>query len=126
MLQIDGSVHDWFEERAPQCFLMSGVDDATGRCHLLFSKEETTWAALDLLAGWTGRYGCPQSVYVDRKSVYITEREPTREEQLAGVPALTQFGRACHKLDIRIIAAHSPQAKGRVERKHGVCPFTHL
>ena len=73
MLQIDGSIHDWFESRAPQCFLMSGVDDATGRCHLLFSKEEITWAALDLLAGWTGRYGCPQSVYVDRKSVYITE-----------------------------------------------------
>ena len=132
MLQIDGSLH---ETRQAVLGLVRGArpvlpDDRRGRrdraLSPVFSKEETTWAALDLLAGWTGRYGCPQSVYVDRKSVYITEQEPTREEQLAGVPALTQFGRACHKLDIRIIAAHSPQAKGRVERKHGVCPFTHL
>lgn len=121
MLQIDGSVHDWFEGRGPKCFLMSAVDDATGICHLLFSEQETTWAALDLLAGWTALYGCPQSVYVDRKSVYVTEREQTKEEQLAGKPALTQFGTACHKMDVRVIAAHSPQAKGRVERKHAVC-----
>lgn len=121
MLQIDGSIHLWFEDRGPQCFLMSAVDDATGRCHLLFTEQETTWAALNLLDGWTARYGCPQSVYVDRKSVYISDRDQTPDEQLADKPALTQFGNACHKLGIRVIAAHSPQAKGRVERKHAVC-----
>lgn len=121
MLQIDGSIHDWFEGRGAPCFLMSAVDDATGRCHLLFSEQETTWAALDLLRGWVERYGCPQSVYVDRKNVYVTEREQTREEQLAGTPALTKFGNVCHKLGIAVITAHSPQAKGRVERKHAVC-----
>src|SRR6185437_7422062 len=73
-----------------------------------------------LLEHWVRRYGIPASVYVDRKSVYVTDREPTVQEQLAAMPALTQFGRACHKLGIRIIEAHSPQAKGRVERKHAV------
>lgn len=121
MLQIDGSIHDWFEGRGKRCFLMSAVDDATGRCHLRFAEQETTWAAIDLLEGWISRYGCPQSVYVDRKSVYISDREQTPDEELLGKPALTQFGNVCYKLDIRVIAAHSPQAKGRVERKHGVC-----
>ena len=120
MLQIDGSPHAWFEDRAPGCFLMDVVDDATGIGLGLFAPEETTWAAMDVLEAWVRRFGIPQSVYVDRKTVYVTGREPTMAEQLAGKPALTQFGRACDKLGIRIIEAHSPQAKGRVERKHGV------
>jgi hypothetical protein len=59
-------------------------------------------------------------LYTDRKTVYITDREPTVEEQLAGVTPLTAFGKACQRLSITIIGAHSPQAKGRVERNHGV------
>ena len=120
MVQMDGSPHAWFEDRAPGCFLMNLVDDATAAAQALFSKEETTWSALDLLAMWVRRYGIPISIYVDRKSVYVTDREATAEEQLSGQPPVTQFGRACHKLGIRVIEAHSPQAKGRVERKHGV------
>jgi hypothetical protein len=99
---------------------MNLVDDATSSAQALFSEQETTWAAMDLLERWVRRYGVPLALYVDRKSVYVTDREPTPSEQLAAMPALTQFGKACHKLGIRIIEAHSPQAKGRVERKHGV------
>lgn len=120
MLQMDGSPHAWFEDRAAGCFLMNLVDDATADARAIFSKEETTWAAMDLLELWVRRYGIPVCIYVDRKNVYVTDREQTPAEQLAAMPALTQFGRACHKLGIRIIEAHSPQAKGRVERKHGV------
>jgi transposase-like protein len=121
LVQMDGSVHAWFEGRGEPCFLMSMVDDATGTTRLLFSKEETTDAAMCLLENWIRAHGIPAALYVDRKSVYVTDREPTIEEQLAGVEPLTQFGRACHKLGIRIIEAHSPQAKGRVERKHQLC-----
>jgi transposase len=121
LVQMDGSVHAWFEDRGETCFLMSMVDDATGVTRLLFSKEETTDAAMSLLEDWIKAYGVPAALYVDRKTVYVTGREPTIEEQLSGVGALTQFGRACKKLGVRIIEAHSPQAKGRVERKHQVC-----
>lgn len=120
MVQMDGSPHAWFEDRGEACFLMNLVDDATSASQALLSEEETTWAAMDLLEAWVRRYGIPLSVYVDRKNVYVTDREQTPAEQLAAMPALTQFGKACHKLGIRIIEAHSPQAKGRVERKHGV------
>jgi len=120
LLQMDGSVHAWFEERGSPCFLMNLVDDATSSAQALFSEQETTWAAMDLLEQWVRRYGIPVALYVDRKSVYVTDREQTPAEQLAAMPALTQFGKACHKLGIRIIEAHSPQAKGRVERKHAV------
>ena len=121
MVQMDGSVHDWFEGRGPRCFLMSMVDDATGTALLLFSEEETTFAAMLLMEAWVKLYGVPVSLYVDRKNVYVTDREQTKEEQLSAMPPLTQFGRACHRLGVRIIEANSPQAKGRVERKHAVC-----
>jgi hypothetical protein len=99
---------------------MNMIDDATGKTHAIFAEEESTWAAMDVLRGWIERYGIPCSIYADRKNVYVTDREPTREEQLAGKPALTQFGKACYKLGIRIIEAYSPQAKGRVERNNGL------
>ena len=60
------------------------------------------------------------SLYCDQKNVYITDREPTLEEQLEGIEPMTAFGKACDKLGIEIITAYSPQAKGRVERRHGV------
>jgi hypothetical protein len=120
MLQLDGSDHHWFEDRGARCFLMNMVDDATGTTHSLMSHEETTVSAMVLLEQWIRLYGVPRALYVDLRNVYVTGREPTIAEQLAGEPALTQFGRACHKLNIRIIKAHSPQAKGRVERSNGV------
>jgi hypothetical protein len=99
---------------------MDMVDDATGRTLALMSEEETTVAAMLVLWAWVERYGIPKALYVDWKNVYVTQREPTLEEQLSGELPLTQFGRACKKLGIEILPANSPQAKGRVERKHGV------
>jgi transposase len=120
MVQLDGSFHCWFEDRGEKSCLMNLVDDATGTTLSLMSKEETTEAAMRVLWAWVRRHGIPASIYCDRRSVYITEREPTLEEQLAGVDPMTAFGLACKKLGIEIITAHSPQAKGRVERNHGV------
>jgi hypothetical protein len=73
-----------------------------------------------VLWAWIERYGIPRELYTDRKNVFVTERAPTLEEQLAGETPLTAFGKACKRLGINIITAHSPQAKGRVERSHGV------
>jgi len=120
MVQLDGSVHDWFAGRAPSCFAMNMVDDATGTKLSLFAEQETTQAAMDVLEQWIARWGVPRSLYVDARNVYVTRREPSLEEQLSGEEPVTQFGRACRKLGIRIIEAHSPQAKGRVERMNGV------
>lgn len=121
LVQMDGSVHDWFEGRGPRCFLMSMVDDATGKTLLHFAPEETTLAAMQITQVWVLAHGCPAALYTDKKNVYVTDRKPTTDEQLRGELPRTQFGRACQDLGIRIEVAHSPQAKGRVERKHGVC-----
>src|SRR6202790_2103703 len=80
-------------------------------------KEETIWAAVRTLRAWIERYGVPQAIYVDWKNLY--KRAPTSRELLRGEEPVTQFGRMCAKLGIRIIAASSAQAKGRVERTHG-------
>ncbi len=120
LVQMDGSHHRWFENRGEKACLMDMVDDATGITLALMRREETTKAAMEVLWAWIEKYGVPLALYVDRKTVYITDREPTLEEQLAGEEPLTQFGRACRKLGIEIVPASSPQAKGRVERKHGV------
>jgi transposase len=122
LVQIDGSHHQWFEDRGDEECLMDMVDDATGKTLALLSEEETTAAAMKVLWAWVKKYGIPKALYVDWKNVYITKREPTVEEQLAGELPLTQFGRACQKLGIEILPASSAQAKGRVERKHGVYP----
>jgi len=74
--------------------------------------------ACDPCEGWIERYGIPKALYVDFKNVYITS-EPTIEEQLRGEDPLTQFGKACKKLGIEILGAHSPQAKV-VRRLRGV------
>ena len=116
LVQLDGSVHDWFEGRGPRSCLVSLVDDATGRTHGGFSAQETIWAAVTVLRGWIERYGIPQALSTDWKNVYV--RLPTEEERLTGTVALTQFGRMCAQLGIRIIPASSPQAKGRIERDH--------
>jgi len=120
LIQLDGSHHKWFEDRGEKGCLMDMVDDATGKTLALLSEEETTIAAMKLLWSWVKKYGIPKALYVDGKNVYITKRAPTLEEQLSGELPLTQFGRACKKLGIEILPASSPQAKGRVERKHRV------
>jgi transposase len=120
LVQMDGSHHGWFNGQEDKDCLMDMVDDATGRTLSLMSEEETTVAAMRVLWAWVEKYGIPKALYVDWKNVYVTQREPTLEEQLSGELPLTQFGRACKKLGIEILPANSPQAKGRVERKHGV------
>ena len=120
-IQMDGSIHKWFEDRGPACFLMSMVDDATGLTLLRFEKEETTRAAMGITRQWVETYGIPARIYSDRKKVYCTDRQPTISEQIRGEEPQSQFGRACTQLGIKLSLAHSPQAKGRVERKHGVC-----
>jgi transposase len=120
LVQIDGSHHHWFESRGEKACLMNMVDDATGKTLAMMSEEETTIAAMQVLWAWVEKYGIPKALYTDRKNVYITDRELTLEEQLAGELPLTQFGRVCQKLAIEILPANSPQAKGRIERNHGV------
>ena len=117
LVQLDGSVHDWFEGRGPRPCLMSLVDDATGTMLGRFGEEETTWAAADVLQAWMAKYGVPRALYPDAKTVYV--REPTTNELATGRPARTQFGQMCARLGIELITARSPQAKGRIERNHG-------
>jgi transposase len=117
LVQLDGSFHDWLEERGPRGCLMNLVDDATGTTLCRMGEQETIWAAVGVLTAWMEKYGVPRALYTDWKNVYV--REPTPKELLHGTPALTQFGRMCERLGIKIIAAGSPQAKGRVERNHG-------
>ncbi len=119
LVQMDGSFHDWLETGQKPC-LIDLVDDATAKMGGEFFEQETTEGAMRVLWRWIERYGIPRALYTDRKTVYLTDREPTREEQLAGQSALTVFGKACQRLGIQIIAASSPQAKGRIERRHGV------
>lgn len=114
LLQLDGSFHDWLEDRAPKGCLLNLVDDATGTALATFAQDETTWAVADLVRAWIERYGIPRAIYTDWKSVY---HAPPDKEEVA--PQLSQFGNMCAKLGIRLIAANSPQAKGRVERHHG-------
>ena len=120
MVQLDGSHHDWFEGRRGKCVLMVMVDDATNRMRARFSEEETTRASYDVFEGWVRQHGVPGSLYVDRDSIYRCEGPASVAEQLAGQEPQTQFGRAMAQLGVELILAHSPQAKGRVERMNGV------
>jgi transposase len=117
LVQLDGSFHPWFERRGPQSCLLTMVDDATGRSLGAFGAQETIWAAVGVLRTWIERYGIPRALYTDWKNVYV--RPPNQEERVTGTEPLTQFGRMCAQLGIRIIPASSPQAKGRIERHHG-------
>lgn len=117
LVQMDGSFHNWLEGRGPRGCLMNMVDDATSTTEARMGKEETIWAAVGVLQVWIGKYGVPRALYTDWKNVY--KRKATPGEQLRGETPVTQFGRMCQKLGIQIIAASSPQAKGRVERNHG-------
>ena len=117
LVQMDGSFHAWYETRAGNACLMNMVDDATSTVEALLGDEETIWAAARVLRQWIDKYGVPLALYTDWKNVYV--RQPTEKELLHGRVPVTQFGRMCQKLDIRIIAANSPQAKGRVERGNG-------
>ncbi len=117
MVQMDGSHHDWLQGRGPKLVLMGYIDDATSRFYGRFYDYEGTMPAMGGLKGYIKRYGLPGSIYLDKHATYKTNKQerytdwPFRDEE-----ELTQFGRACKQLGIELIFAHSPQAKGRVER----------
>lgn len=115
LVQMDASVHDWLEGRGEEVVLISMIDDATNRTLARFFPAGTTEAHLSLLGLWLRRFGRPGAVYTDRHSIF----EP-QDKGRALPGAETQFGRALRELDVELIRAHSPQAKGRVERSFGV------
>jgi hypothetical protein len=120
MVQMDGSHHDWLEDRGPELVLMGYIDDATGRVFARFYDYEGTIPAMDSFRRYIVRYGLPQSVYLDKHTTYKSSRKLTVPEQLAGLEApQSQFERALNELSVEVIHAHSPQAKGRIERLFG-------
>jgi transposase len=116
LVQLDGSHHDWFEGRGPRCVLMAYIDDASSRVFARFYAYEGTIPALDSFTRYVTRYGIPLAIYADKHTTYQSPAPPTVNEQLAGVTPTSQFGRALGELGVELIPAHSPQAKGRVER----------
>jgi len=116
MVQIDGSHHAWFEDRGEPCVLMGYIDDATGDPFGRFYDYEGTMPAMDSFKRYIRRRGLPLKVYLDGHSTYKSTAKPTIEEQLAGVEPLSEFERALKELEVEVSHAHSPQAKGRIER----------
>lgn len=116
LVQLDGSHHDWFEGRGPRCVLMAYIDDASSRVYARFYAYEGTIPAMDSFMRYVQQYGVPLALYADKHTTYQSPAPPTVEEQLAGVKPTSQFGRALGELGGELIPAHSPQAKGRVER----------
>jgi len=114
LVQRDASLHDWLEGRGEEVVLISMIDDATSRTLARFYPAGTTETHMDLLGRWLRRYGRPLALYTDRHSIF----EP-QDKGRALPDAVTQFGRALRELDIQLICAHSPQAKGRIERSFG-------
>jgi len=112
----DSSPFRWLEERGPACQLIAVIDDATSRLWGRFTEHDTTEENLRTLGGWLERYGRPLAHYTDKNSIFRMAGPAALPEQLRGEKARSQFGRALRELGIEWIAAHSPQAKGRIER----------
>ena len=121
LVQFDGSHHRWFEDRGLSCCLITMIDDATNTRMSRFYEEETIAGVMEVFSCWIRKYGIPEALYCDKKNAFVLTRDPTDDELLRGIiEPKSHFGRACDKLGVTVIAAHSPQAKGRVERNHGV------
>jgi transposase len=116
LIQLDGSHHDWFEGRGPRCVLMAYIDDASSRVFARFYAYEGTMPAMDSFRRYSMHYGLPLALYTDKHTTYKSPAAPTVEEQLAGRMPHSQFERSLAELGVAVIHAHSPQAKGRVER----------
>ncbi len=122
LLQIDGSHHLWLEGRGPSLSLVAFIDDATGTIPAaLFREQEDAHGYFLVLRETITTKGLPLALYSDQHSIFQVnpKKQETLEEQLAGERQPTQFGRALRELGIQSIVAHSPQAKGRVERLFG-------
>jgi transposase len=117
MLQVDGSPHDWLQGRGPPMCLIGAIDDATNKVMgAFFTQAESSWGYFTLFSDTFGQYGLPQSIYSDCHSVFWTDREATIDEQLLNKRPTTEVGRGLEELGVTLILAHSPQAKGRIER----------
>lgn len=116
MVQMDGSHHDWFEGRGPRCVLMGYIDDATSSVYARFYEYEGTLPAMDSFKRYIKKYGLPMSVYLDRHTTYKPQAGNKSEDVIDSAEPVSQFGRALKELGVELIHAHSPQAKGRVER----------
>ena len=120
-MQWDTSEHAWLEGRGPKLYLISMIDDATSRVHARFVLHDSTEQNMRLLWSYLERHGRPLSFYTDKASLFQTTPKIARDvtalarDQREPLPP-TQIGRALRELDIVWIAAHSPQAKGRIER----------
>jgi transposase len=121
MVQWDTSEHAWLEDRGPKLYLISMIDDASSRLHARFVLHDSTAENMRLLWSYLERHGRPVSYYTDKAGLFVTApktaryaTEVARDERDPLPP--TQIGRALRELDILWIGAHSPQAKGRVER----------
>lgn len=113
LVQIDGSHHWWFENRGPKCALLVYIDDATGKLlHLRFAGSENTFDYLHATKAYLQQWGKPLAFYSDKHGVFRS----TNASKTDRTTGLTQFGRALYELNIDIICANTPQAKGRVER----------
>lgn len=121
LVQMDTSEHDWFEGRGEKAVLITLIDDATSRVFMRFYPSDTGAANREMVRDYIRRYGRPRALYTDKASHFVQNQPSDVEEDLAGVEAQTQLGRALSELDIEHIRAHSPQAKGRVERCFGTC-----
>lgn len=120
MLQGDSSPHDWLEGRGPRLELVHFVDDASGFEWAGFFLSENTEAYFTVMMEVLKKRGIPQSIYIDKDSVFRVNRDQTMEEQFTGKRPLTTFGRAMEELCVHMIYADSPEAKGRVERRGGL------
>jgi transposase len=116
LVQMDTSKHEWFEGRGQETVLISMIDDATSRLEARFFSTESTATNMAMLRRYLGHHGRPIAIYADKASHFKTTRRADIEESLQGREAETQIARALRELGIRYIPAHSPQAKGRVER----------
>lgn len=116
LVMMDSSPYRWLEDRGPACHLIALIDDASSRVWGRFAAHDSSEENLRTLGGWLQRYGRPLALYTDKNGLFVTSRPVQWQEQLHDTPPRTQFGRALAELDIAWIAAHSPQAKGRIER----------
>ena len=117
LIQLDGSPHHWFEERADPCTLVAYIDDATSRIMTgAFVDYEGTFTLFNATEHYLKAHGKPLSFYVDKHSTFKINRQATIEEELKDFLPQSQFARAMHNLRIDLIFANSPQAKGRIER----------
>ena len=117
LTQLDGSDHDWFEGRGPRCALIIYIDDATSQIlYGEFAKVEDTLTLMRTTKSYFEKWGRPVAFYVDKDSIYKVNRQASIDEELRDEYPMTQFTRAMDELGVAVIAADSPQAKGRVER----------